>query len=75
MTLPLVNAREVIVLLPFFEISLVPGDRPGPFLRMPLHCSLISWTSGVGSVWLEITVHNVFSLIYNVTLTLNHLNT
>jgi len=42
---------------------------------LPLHCSLISWTSGVGSVWLEITVHDVFSLIYNVTLTVNHLST
>jgi len=29
----------------------------------------------VGSVWLEITVHDVFSLIYNVTLTVNHLST
>jgi len=39
---PLVNVREVRVLLPFLEISLVPGDRPGPFFRMPLRCDLIS---------------------------------
>jgi len=51
------------------------GNRPGPFLRMPFHCNLISWRVERVLCGLEITVHNVFSLIYNVTLTLKHLST